>query len=79
MCYAKNCDEFPFFSSIIVKGLITVRKEIPMDDQQILDLYWTRSETALSETAAKYGRYCHYIAYNILRMRTARSVSMTLI
>lgn len=38
-----------------------------MDDRQILDLYWARSETAISETAKQYGRYCHYIAYNILR------------
>lgn len=38
-----------------------------MDDQEIIDLYWARSETAISETANKYGRYCHSIAFNILR------------
>ena len=37
-----------------------------MGDQQIIDLYWARAENAISETAHKYGRYCHYIAYNIL-------------
>lgn len=37
-----------------------------MDDKQIIDLYWARSENAISETADKYGKYCHYIAYNIL-------------
>lgn len=37
-----------------------------MDDKQILDLYWERSENAIVETANKYGKYCHYIAYNIL-------------
>lgn len=37
-----------------------------MEDNQIVDLYWARSEEAISETADKYGRYCHYIAYNIL-------------
>ena len=37
-----------------------------MDDKQILDLYWARSERAISETADKYGRYCHSIARNIL-------------
>ncbi len=37
-----------------------------MDDEKIIELYWTRSEAAISETASKYGRYCHYIAYNIL-------------
>lgn len=37
-----------------------------MDDQKIIDLYWSRSENAISETAAKYGSYCYSIAYNIL-------------
>lgn len=37
-----------------------------MEDQQILDLYFARSESAITETDRKYGRYCHSIAYNIL-------------
>ena len=37
-----------------------------MNDRQIVDLYWQRSEAAIAETAEKYGRYCHAIAYNIL-------------
>lgn len=37
-----------------------------MDDKQIVDLYWARSENAISETSKKYGKYCHYIAGNIL-------------
>ena len=37
-----------------------------MEDRQIVDLYWARSEKALSETKNKYGRYCYSIAYNIL-------------
>lgn len=37
-----------------------------MDDRQIIALYNERSEAALTETANKYGRYCHAIAYNIL-------------
>lgn len=37
-----------------------------MDDKQIVDLYWARSEVAITETEKKYGRYCHYIAYSIL-------------
>lgn len=37
-----------------------------MDDKQILELYSERSEAAISETADKYGKYCYYIAYNIL-------------
>lgn len=38
-----------------------------MDDEQIVDLYWERSESAIKETEKKYGRYCHYIAYQILQ------------
>ena len=37
-----------------------------MDDSAIIDLYWDRSETAISETSQKYGSYCFSIAYNIL-------------
>lgn len=40
-----------------------------MEDRQIVDLYWARSEKAISETEKKYGRYCYYIAYNILHNR----------
>lgn len=36
-----------------------------MKDSAIVDLYWQRSEQAISETDQKYGRYCHLIAYNI--------------
>lgn len=37
-----------------------------MDDEKIIDLYWSRSELAIEETQKKYGRYCHCIAYQIL-------------
>ena len=37
-----------------------------MDDKKIVTLYWERSETAITETDKKYGRYCRYIAHNIL-------------
>ena len=37
-----------------------------MEDNKIVELYWERSESAIKETKKKYGRYCHYIAYNIL-------------
>ena len=37
-----------------------------MEDKQIIDLYWARSEFAIKETAAKYDRFCHYIAFRIL-------------
>lgn len=38
-----------------------------MVDEKIVDLYWMRSEDAITETATKYGKYCYLIAYNILR------------
>lgn len=38
-----------------------------MDDSKIIELYFVRSEQAIAETARKYGRYCHYIAYSILQ------------
>lgn len=37
-----------------------------MNDNQIVELFWERSELAISETAGKYGNYCHRIALNIL-------------
>lgn len=37
-----------------------------MDDKRIIELYNERSETAISETAEKYGKYCYTIAYHIL-------------
>lgn len=38
-----------------------------MDDAKIIDLYWSRSERAIAETAQKYGSYCHSIAFRILQ------------
>ncbi len=40
-----------------------------MDDKLIVDLYWNRSEQAISETDRKYGRFCYRIAYNVLANR----------
>lgn len=37
-----------------------------MEDSQIVALYWERNERAIDVTAAKYGRYCFTIAFNIL-------------
>ena len=36
-----------------------------MEDNTLIELYWNRSENAISETATKYGGYCYTIAYNI--------------
>ena len=38
-----------------------------MEDVQIIDLYWARSEQAVQETDTKYGGYCRAIAHNILK------------
>ena len=45
------------------------QKKTGLSDDRIVELYWERSESAISETADKYGDYCHYIAYNILYNR----------
>ena len=37
-----------------------------MDDSQIIDLYWARQGSAISETNKKYGRYLFSIANHIL-------------
>ncbi|HAJ73505.1 MAG TPA: RNA polymerase subunit sigma-70 [Lachnospiraceae bacterium] len=37
-----------------------------MEDTRIVSLYWERNEQAIAESSAKYGRYCHSIAHNIL-------------
>ncbi len=37
-----------------------------MDDGEIIELYWSRAESAITETAKKYGAYCYHIAYHIL-------------
>ncbi len=40
-----------------------------MEDQKIIELYWQRNETAIKETARKYGSFCHSIALNILSVQ----------
>ncbi len=42
---------------------------IPLDDRDIVDLYWQRSEQAIPETERKYGAYCHKIANSICENR----------
>ena len=68
-------------SCCIVKGLSGeahgTSSELPKErkgddctkDQEILELYRARSETAISETEDRYGRYCRRIAVNILGNR----------
>lgn len=37
-----------------------------MQDGKIVDLYWARSERAVTETENKYGKYLHRVAANLL-------------
>lgn len=37
-----------------------------MNDEDIIRLYFDRDEAAITETSAKYGKYCYSIANNIL-------------
>lgn len=37
-----------------------------MEDKRIIELFWERSETAIQETARKYGRYLRYIALRVV-------------
>lgn len=38
-----------------------------MEDNVIVELYFSRNEKAIAETDKKYGKYCKFIAYNILQ------------
>ncbi|MCM1217179.1 MAG: sigma-70 family RNA polymerase sigma factor [Roseburia sp.] len=38
-----------------------------MEDREIVELFWQRSEDAISEASKKHGAYCSYIAFNILQ------------
>ncbi len=40
-----------------------------MEDSAIIELYWQRDETAISETEMKYGAFCRALAGNILVSR----------
>ena len=56
----------PFPVSLWLKAF-RIRKEKTMDDSDIIGLYFSRDERAISETAGKYGRLCKSIASNILK------------
>ncbi len=51
-----------------------------MTDSDIIRLFFDRNEQAISETTAKYGKYCMTIARDILDSeQVPRSVSATCI
>jgi len=37
-----------------------------MDDKEIIDQFWARSESAIKAISDKYSKYCRAIASNIL-------------
>ena len=37
-----------------------------MNDMEIIDRFWARTESAINAISDKYGKYCFVIAYNIL-------------
>ncbi len=39
-----------------------------MEDEDIIEMYFSRDSRAISETETKYGKYCYQVAYNILRV-----------
>lgn len=40
-----------------------------MEDEDIMDLFFARSEQAIRELDTKYGKICHKLSYNILNNR----------
>ncbi len=53
----------------VTEHLSDDRKGSTMEDSAIVALYWERKESAIKETADKYGRYLMKIAWNILADR----------
>lgn len=45
------------------------KNQMVIADEQIINLYWQREETAIQETDKKYGQFLFRIAYNILHDR----------
>lgn len=63
---AHDLKPFQLFFVYIGENTYIERKELVMDDSQIVDMYFARSERAIQETDTKYGAYCYKIAYSIL-------------
>jgi RNA polymerase sigma-70 factor (ECF subfamily) len=51
-----------------VKGLSkSIQGGVFMDDKKIVELFWQRDESAISETKAIYSNYCYSIVYGIFK------------
>ena len=44
--------------------------KMPISDEKIIELYWSRDEKAIEETDIKYKNYLFSIAYNIVHQRS---------
>lgn len=62
-----KCDHTGGYSVYLSERPYHGGKEAYMEDKQIVDLFWQRSEAAIVAAASKYGKYCSKIAYNILQ------------
>ena len=40
-----------------------------MDDERIVELFWQRDETAITQLNEKYGAFCYTVAFNVLSVR----------
>ncbi len=43
-----------------------IQTKKPLEDNEIIELFWSRDESAIDETDIKYGKYLLAIAYNVL-------------
>ena len=69
----KNYTLLIFSVLYIMKGLYIAKEQtmnfgnsrkIPLNDSEIVDLYWERNEKAIEETDYKYRKYLFSVAYN---------------
>lgn len=49
--------------------LIQTKEEITLEDNEIIELYWQRSQRAITETDGKYGGRLQTLSMNILHDR----------
>ena len=54
---------------VIINRKYFKREGMGMEDNKIIDMYWERSQEAIVQTDIKYGKYCRYIASNILKSK----------
>ena len=59
----KPLKKIPVFQG---EGAIKNERGPGVDDKEIIERFWARSESAISAIADKYSKYCRAIAFNIL-------------